>query len=183
MVQAEIREQITLFLQTNDTPDISHSLLGQTLKSVLRSSVIAISARFNALWQEKHTELEHRLKNLDAWHKQTGAWSGWKQLSVARKELKALDYHKAEYSLLQVRQKNFTGSNKADQLLVCKLQAKKSRERVVWILGSDGTEAQMDEAFAQEFELFYPTLHSSDQCEQLAVTQYLSGSRVTLLPP
>ncbi|KAJ1082978.1 hypothetical protein NDU88_003139 [Pleurodeles waltl] len=67
---------------------------------MFRTCQLDISARFYILWQEKRLELEYCFKDLQPWHKQTGACSVWNHVFVAHKELKAPDYDKAKYTLL-----------------------------------------------------------------------------------
>ncbi|KAJ1153974.1 hypothetical protein NDU88_006732 [Pleurodeles waltl] len=93
-----------------------NSPLGPSLgsrKVVTLSSFIARADCPNRDRRVKRARLETGVRGLEEEHKRTGACRVRRQLTTARKQLKALDTGKAEYTLLHLKQKFYAGGNKA----------------------------------------------------------------------
>ncbi|KAJ1113984.1 hypothetical protein NDU88_002224 [Pleurodeles waltl] len=117
----EIGEALQNFFHDNDTPSIPISQLWETLKAYLRGMFITILSHLNQ-YKEKYTLLEDRIQDS---HRQSGTHRVRQQLTLARKQLKALDLDKAD------KAKILHCGNNADRLLVHKLQAQTHRTRIV----------------------------------------------------
>ncbi|KAJ1136449.1 hypothetical protein NDU88_002866 [Pleurodeles waltl] len=80
-------------------------------------------AVFRRAPEEKHRELEAKIKELEGRHGETGATEVRRQLVATRKQLKALDMDGVEHALLCTKHMYYVGGNKARRLLAHRLRA------------------------------------------------------------
>ncbi|KAJ1154816.1 hypothetical protein NDU88_007559 [Pleurodeles waltl] len=106
---------------------------------VVRGQFIAIAARQNAQCHDKRQQLEGDIWALEETHRQSGSLAVTRQLTIKRKELRALDEDKAEYALLRTKQKFCTGGNTAGRLLAHRLRTQATERRVAELRLPDGT--------------------------------------------
>ncbi|KAJ1119870.1 hypothetical protein NDU88_008054 [Pleurodeles waltl] len=114
---AETEVAITQYLEANDTPEVRAATLWEALKAVIRGQFIAMAARLNNARWTKWQQLEDEIRTLEATHSQSGSLATQRQIATLRKQLRALDDDRAEYALLQTKQKYYTGAIGAGRLL------------------------------------------------------------------
>ncbi|KAJ1190986.1 hypothetical protein NDU88_000303 [Pleurodeles waltl] len=115
------RDTVSHLLVVNDTPETSIATLWDTIKPVVRGQFIAIAARQNALHHDKRQQLEGDIRALEETHRQSGFLAVRRQLTIQRKQLRALDEDKAKYVLLHTKQKFYTGGEQGGRLLAHRL--------------------------------------------------------------
>ncbi|KAJ1208912.1 hypothetical protein NDU88_004294 [Pleurodeles waltl] len=106
---AEIEDTIKRYLDTNDSPEVSVATLWETLKAVIRRQFIVIAARLNRARWEKCHQLEDDIRSLKVTHGRTGSLVVRRQLITLRKQMRALEGDKTEYTLLRNKHKYYTG--------------------------------------------------------------------------
>ncbi|KAJ1217157.1 hypothetical protein NDU88_004752 [Pleurodeles waltl] len=155
----------------------------ETLKEVVRGQFIAIAARQNAVRRDKHQQLEDDTQALEVTHRQTGSLAVRRQLTIQRKQLRALDEYKAEHTVLCTKQKFYTGGNRVGQLLAHRLCMQATECRVAELKLSGGTLTCQEELICQQFEQFYSDLYSAEEVNLRGVEDYLDSVPVARLPP
>ncbi|KAJ1167897.1 hypothetical protein NDU88_008282 [Pleurodeles waltl] len=180
---AETEDTIKHYLDTNDTPEVSVATLWKTLKAVIRGHGIAIAVSLNKARREKRQQLEDDIRSLDVTHGRTGYLVVRRQLRTLRKQLQTLDGNKAEYTLLQTKQKYYAGGNKAGHLLPHRLRVQAAGRRVVELQLPNGTWTCQEELILHQFEQFYSDLYTAEELDEKGVEGYLNSVPLTRIPP
>ncbi|CAH2284025.1 Hypothetical predicted protein, partial [Pelobates cultripes] len=110
------------YFTTNDTQETTRGTLWVAHKAVLRGSLIAEASR---LKKQKLSELEthlHVLRNLESQHKQNPTETLLEQIKTHQQTIKAYIAKDSQKALQWSKQLFYDKSNKADTLLVRKLQ-------------------------------------------------------------
>ncbi|KAJ1167697.1 hypothetical protein NDU88_008086 [Pleurodeles waltl] len=180
---AETEDTIKHYLDKNDTPQVSVATLWKTLKAVIRGHGIAIAVSLNKARREKRQQLEDDIRSLEVTHGRTGYLVVRRQLRTLRKQLQTLDGNKAEYTLLQTKQKYYAGGNKAGHLLPHRLRVQAAGRHVVELQLPNGTWTCQEELILHQFEQFYSDLYTAEELDEKGVEGYLNSVPLTRIPP
>ncbi|KAJ1090851.1 hypothetical protein NDU88_003979 [Pleurodeles waltl] len=101
----ETEGTIRHYLEPNDIPGVGMLLLWEALKAVVRGQFISIAARFIRARRMKCQQLENDIRSLEASHGSSGSLMMQRQINTLRNQLRALDGDRAEYALLQTKQR------------------------------------------------------------------------------
>ncbi|KAJ1138662.1 hypothetical protein NDU88_005043 [Pleurodeles waltl] len=112
-----------------------------------------------------HQQLEDDIKALEVAQRQAGSLATRRQLTTLRKQLRALDEDKAEYALLQIKQKFYAGGNRVGHLLAHRLCTQATEWRVADLRLPSGTLTCQEELFRHQFERFYSDLYSTEELD------------------
>ncbi|KAJ1115168.1 hypothetical protein NDU88_003394 [Pleurodeles waltl] len=113
----EIERTMRHYLEANDNPEVGVAVFWEALKAVVRGQFIVIAARLNRSRWTKCQQLEDDIWSLEASHGRSGLLMTRRLITTLRKQLRALDCDRAEYSLLRTKQRYCTGGDRAGCLL------------------------------------------------------------------
>ncbi|KAJ1138501.1 hypothetical protein NDU88_004884 [Pleurodeles waltl] len=130
--------------------------------AVVRGQFIAIAAYLNVDRSNKHSQLEHTIRELETLHRRTGVLATRRQLTMAHKQLRAIGMDRAQYALLLVKYKYYAEGNKAGCFLAQHLRSQAVQWRVEKFRLVDGTLTCQEELITKEFESFYATLYAAN---------------------
>uniref|UniRef100_A0A3P9HAV9 exodeoxyribonuclease III n=1 Tax=Oryzias latipes TaxID=8090 RepID=A0A3P9HAV9_ORYLA len=107
-----LEEHWELYITTNDTPEVSASVLWEAGKAFLRGSIISFTAAIRKNILTKQLDLEHQICTLDRDFKQSSSPSVLKKLDAARSALDQLLTQKAETTMFYAKHRLFESGNK-----------------------------------------------------------------------
>ncbi|KAJ1116326.1 hypothetical protein NDU88_004541 [Pleurodeles waltl] len=134
-------------------------------------------------YEDREPQRKDGAAELEITHKTTVSLAIWQQLNAARKLLRALDMGRAEYALLQTKQKCYRGGNKAGHLLAQLLRSQAIAQGVTELQLSDGTTLQLDEQTAVEFADFYTALYSEEEIAGASIEAFLDAVLLSSISP
>ncbi|KAJ1209250.1 hypothetical protein NDU88_004628 [Pleurodeles waltl] len=176
-----IRRAITDYLSFNDDGTISIATLWEALKAVLRGEVMSLSSRDNKARRRLRENLEQRVRVLERSHKHTGAPRIWRELEKLRKQLRRLDWDRAEYAVVHLKQKYYSGSNKFGRILAHRLRAQRAASMIKMVRSPSGAEAHTSDQIAEAFAEFYQGLYRAEEPSTSTPESFLEGIAITPL--
>ncbi len=157
-----IRREWASFLEMNDSPEITPSLLWETGKAVLRGKVISYSSHKKKQQQELENNLEHQIKHLTNLYSNNPSGEIQNKLRLLKTELESILHKKTEFLIQQLKLEQFLYSNKTSKLLTNLLQHKKEKALIPSILDHTGNITQNPQEINNVFYHFYSNLYSSN---------------------
>ncbi|KAJ1129149.1 hypothetical protein NDU88_007520 [Pleurodeles waltl] len=116
---------------------------------------MSLSARDNKAKRLLREDLKQRVRVLEHSHKHTGAPRVWRELEKVRKQLRRLDWNRAEYAVVRLKHKYYIGSNKCGKLLAHRLRAQRAASMIKVVCSPSGAEARTSDQIAEAFAEFY----------------------------
>ena len=155
-----VRREWADFLEINDVPEISPSLLWETGKAVIRGKIISYSSYKKKQEQQQMNDLENNIKKLTEEFANDPQNDLWIKLQKIKIELDDILSKKTEFILQQLRYKNFEFNNKSGKFLASQLQQNKEKSLITTIQDQTGSYTQSPQEINQTFYNFYKTLYS-----------------------
>ena len=159
--KARIKSEISLFLEFNDTGEVSPPMLWDTLKAVLRGQIIAISSFKKKNRNKKLEDLKNKLKELERKHKLDLAQDTLREIRNIRNEINSLATQEIKKTLMFLKQRHYKSGSKSMKILAWKLR-KKIAENTIHKIRHPRTKViktKLNE-IQEAFEVFYKTLYS-----------------------
>lgn len=160
-VKTQIKSEISLFLEFNDTGDVSPPILWDTLKAVLRGKIIAISSFKKKNRNKKLEDLKNKLKELERQHKIDSAQDTLREIKNTRNEIDSLATQEIQKNLMFLKQRHYESGSKSTKILSWKLK-KKTAENTIHKIRDPRTKVIKNKLneIQEAFEVFYKTLYS-----------------------
>ncbi|KAJ1123901.1 hypothetical protein NDU88_002368 [Pleurodeles waltl] len=181
VVEETLRCAITDYLSFSDDGRTSLDTLWEGLKAVVRGEVMSLSSKDNKVRREQRAVLEQKVAALERSHKYTGTPRVWRELEKARQQLKWLDWDRAEYAVVRLKHKYYTGSNRCGKLLAHRLRAQCSAMAIKMIRSPSEGEVRMDDQMAEVFAEYYGELYATDAGCGVDPAPFLADSNITPL--
>lgn len=152
---------IEVFLETNNTPGISKSIIWESLKAYLRGQIISFAAHKNKKRNARLRELTELIANLDSQYATNPSADLYKQKLLLQSEFNTLSIKETEKLLLRSRHQIYEHGEKAGRLLSHQLRQSISNQLISEIrLESDQVTTDPKE-INSAFKQFYQDLYSS----------------------
>lgn len=160
-VKAQIKSEISSFLEFNDNGEVSPPMLWDTLKAVLRGKIIAISSSKKKTRNEKLETLKNKLKTLERQHKSDLARSTLREINIIRNEIDNLATQEIKKNLMFLKQRHYESGSKSMKILAWKLK-KNIAENTIHKISDPRTNVTKNKLheIQEAFEVFYKTLYS-----------------------
>lgn len=123
-------DQISLFLDTNITPDVSITTVWEALKAYLRGQVISFMAKKRKDSLAKQGELERQIADLDNRNAQAPSPSFYKDRIKLVSEYDRLTTHHIEQLLLKNRSNTYEHGDKAGEILARQLKGARAKQLI-----------------------------------------------------
>ena len=153
-----IRREWASFLEMNDSPEISPSLLWETGKAVLRGKIISYSSYKKKQQQQLENTLEQKILQLTNHYTNNPSDQIQKELKEAKTQLESIIHKKTQFLIQQLKYENFQYSNKPSKFLANMLQRKKEKAIIPSIINSTGSITQNPQEINDTFQKFYSNL-------------------------
>lgn len=178
-----IRREWAFFLETNDSPEISPSLLWETGKAVIRGKIISYSSHKKRKKQELESTLEHKIKLLTHQYSTNPDEQTLNDLNHAKAQLDNILHQKTDFIIQQLKYEQFQYSNKSSKLLANLLQHKKEKAIIPTIQNKTGLTTHNSHEINAIFQQYYSDLYSSNCTPSIpAIENFLSKLNLPTLP-
>lgn len=157
-----IRREWASFLETNDSPEISPSLLWETGKAVIRGKIISYSSHKKRKEQELESSLEQKIKLLTNQYNINPDKQTLNDLNHTKNQLDIILNKKTEFMIQQLKYDQFQYSNKSSKLLANLLQHKKEKAIISAIQNESGITTNNPHKINSIFKQYYNNLYTSD---------------------
>lgn len=165
-----------MFLEINKTPDISASVLWETLKSYIRGQIISYVSHEKKQKKDKLIELTNRIAQLDCLYAASPTPDVYRERLYLQSQFNMLTADHTAELIQKSRSNYYEQGDKAGRLLAHQLHQSNSSHRIVQILTSSDTTID-PERINNEFKNYYSLLYTS---ESSASTQDFNNFFATL---
>lgn len=156
-----ISNQIDKFLQINRTPDISVSVLWETLIAYIRGQIISYVSHDKREKKQRVISLSNRIAQLDTIYAISPTSDIYKEHRMAQSEFDTLVADQTVELLLKTNSVYFEQGDKAGKLLAHQLRQTASSHQIPKIATSSGTTID-PKMINTEFKNYYASLYSSE---------------------
>lgn len=156
-----ISKQIDFFLSVNKTPDVSVSVLWETLKAYIRGEIISYSGHERKVKKAKLTELTKCITQLDTIYATSPSPALYKERLSLQAEFEVLATDHTIEMLLISRYTYYEQGDKASRLLAYQLRQTSASHQIPQIQTSTGLTID-PKKINDEFKDFYTSLYTSE---------------------
>uniref|UniRef100_A0A1A8UJ98 Reverse transcriptase domain-containing protein n=1 Tax=Nothobranchius furzeri TaxID=105023 RepID=A0A1A8UJ98_NOTFU len=150
------KKEWALYLEHNDLPGTSASILWEAGKAVMRGKIISFSSHKKKTENKRIQELEEIIKSLEASTEEELL----SKLRKAKLELHGIIDKKTQFLAQRLRIENFEHSNKSGKFLASQLKINKEKTTISAVKDSTGNIVYDPERINNTFRDFYQTLYS-----------------------
>lgn len=158
-----IKKEWASFLEINDSPKSSPSILWETGKAVLRGIIISFSVYKKKKDQQEETELEHKIVQLENLNSSNPTEETQNELRKYKFKLNDITNKKTQFLIHRLRQEHFHHNNKSGKYLANLIKQNKEKTTISIIKDSAGKPIQSPEQINNIFRIFYANLYSSEK--------------------
>ena len=176
-----INDQLDTFLETNLTPDISYSLVWETLKAYIRGQAISFSASSNKVRNKRAEELMERIKVVDQLHSTSPSSELYKERIVLQTEFDSISNSKAADLHLKSRHEFYEHGERAGKLLCHQLKQSATAGFISAIKDGQGNVVINQRDINARFESFYRDLYTSEACSDDLIETYFENLQLPSL--
>lgn len=169
-----VSKQIDYFLSFNKTPDVSASLLWDSLKAYIRGEIISYSRFEEKCRRNKLADLSQRIAQIDAIYADSPSSELYKERLTLQSEYNVLTTNHTTELLMQTRSSFFEQGDKAGKLLAHQLR-QRSTSNLIPQIRSDSGITTIPCEINNTFKKFYSTLYSSDQVSDSAFDAFFNN--------
>ena len=108
-----VRWEWANFLEDNDSPNLSPSLIWEAGKAVIRGKIISYSSYKKKQELQAEKNIEEKIKQLTQEYANNPSDQVWTQLQCTKSQLDNILSKKTEFIIQQLRYHNFEHSNKS----------------------------------------------------------------------
>lgn len=169
-----ITSHIDIFLEVNDTPDVSKSLIWESLKAYLCGQIISFTAQKNKKRGERIKELTKLIADADSQYANNPSADLYKQKRMLQSEFETLSIKETEKLLLRTRQKIYEHGEKAGRLLSHQLRQSISSHSISEIRVNSHHTVTDPEQISKAFKKFDQDLYTSQtKCTPTEINSFL----------
>ena len=166
-----VSKRIDYFLSFNKTPDVSASLLWESLKAFIRGEIISYSAFEEKCRKDKLATLSKRISQIDAIYAVSPSPQLYKERLTIQAEYNIITTNRTTELLIQTKSRFFEQGDKASKLLAHQLRQISTSRQISQIRSDSGITTKPSE-INTIFKDFYATLYSSDQVPDSAFDSF-----------
>lgn len=169
-----INTQIDLFLETNQSPEISYCTLWETMKAYVRGQVISYAAGENKKKFKRVTELIDRIKVVDQLHSTSPCDNLYRERILLQTEFDSLTNDNAIDLYLRTRHKFYEYGERASKLLSHQLKQSATAGFISSIKDDKGSIVTDQRDINAQFKSFYENLYNSEAGDTESVNNFFS---------
>lgn len=158
-----IKREWSFFLEMNDLPNTSPSLLWETGKAYIRGKIIAYSTNRKKQQQRIEMDLEQKIKQLSEYYATNPDEETKYKLNNLKLQYENIIYNKTQFLIQQLKYESFEYSNKIGKALANQLQRKKEKSIISSITNPLGQVTQNPQEINNIFKNFYTDLYRQEQ--------------------
>lgn len=154
-----IKREWASFLEINDSPESSSSILWETGKAVLRGIIISFSTHKKKIEQRQEAESEQKIKQLEGINANDQTETTQTELRKYKFKLNEIINKKTQFQIHRLREEQYHHSNKSGKFLVNLIKQNKEKTTISTIRDPAGKPTQSPEDIHQIFRDFYAELN------------------------
>ena len=151
------------FLEINDSPESSPTLIWETGKAVLRGRIISFSVHKKKKEKEQEVRLEQKIKELETLNANNPAEETLNELRKHQLELNEIINKRTKFLVYRLKQENFHHSNKSGKFLANQIKRNMEKATISTIKDSAGKPINSPQEINNIFRNFYSKLYSSEK--------------------
>ena len=167
-----------VFLATNQTDSISHSLLWETLKAFIRGKIISFSAHKNRTLKAEIDDLTNSILDLDRTYSANPSPELYKKRLDLQNKFNLLSTRKAEKLLLHNRGTLYEYGDKASRLLAHQLKQKAASRLIPQIQNQTGNLLSDPSDINLAFKSFYSALYQSELPDETDINTFFENLEI-----
>lgn len=160
-----INTQVDLFLETNESPEISYCTLWETMKAYVRGQVISYTAGENKKKSKRATELINRIKVVDQLHSTSPSENLYRERILLQTEFDSLTNDKAIDLYLKACHNLCEYGERASKLLSHQLKQSATAGFISVTKDGDGNIVTDQRDINAQFKSFYENLYTSEAAD------------------
>lgn len=172
--------QIDFFLETNQSPDTSHSNLWETMKAYLRGQIISYNASMNRRRSARLNELISLIKEVDHKNSEAPSVDLCKERIGLLTEFDILSSGVAEELHLRSRQEFYEHGERASKLLSHQLRQSAEAGFIAEINTPEGITTDQRKINIH-FRKFYEDLYTSENCDSTKLAQFFDSLEIPII--
>lgn len=157
-----LKKEWASFLEINDSPKSSASLLWETGKAVLRGKIISFSVHKKKKEKEKEAQLEGKIKELETINANTPSEATHKELRKQKSLLNEIINKRTQFLIHRLRHETFHHSNKSGKYLANQIKRNKEKTTITTIKDSAGKPTNSPQEINRIFQNYYSNLYSPE---------------------
>lgn len=157
-----MEEQISLFLEINNSSETSSLVVWDALKAFLRGQIISYSANMKKKASTERLELTKQIKEIDLQYAQSKNPELYKKRIELQARFDLLSTHSIEQQLLKSKSKFYIHGNKTSKMLANQLRLIQATRHITEIRMEDGNITTDLSKINDTFTNFYKKLYSSE---------------------
>lgn len=170
-----IGSQITFFLEMNDLPETSPSVLWETLKAYVRGCIISFQAERKRRRRQELTELEKQINKMDRENALHPSIDKHKKILSLRYRYNQILSDCIAKAFLFTQQKYFEFGEKPHKLLARQLRKMESDRTITQLKSNQGDILVSYKDINQRFQKFYEDLYSSTTVDCSTMNTFLDS--------
>ena len=181
--KTQTKAEIKQFLEENDNGDVGPELVWDTLKAVFRGKIISYCASKKKERQLLLIELNRKLKELEAKHKEEQTPSLHLQLRETRNQINIIYSREIEKKMIFTKQRYYESGSKFSKLLARKLKQQQADNTIYKIRDPDSKNIVYKQSDIQRsFQKFYTKLYTQPPLkEDQQIDQFLDSLNLSTL--
>uniref|UniRef100_A0A8C4SJY7 Reverse transcriptase domain-containing protein n=1 Tax=Erpetoichthys calabaricus TaxID=27687 RepID=A0A8C4SJY7_ERPCA len=160
-----ISKQISFFLETNMSTEVSAGTLWETLKAFLRGQIISYLSHRNKLETKKVSELRNEITRIDEEQARRPSEALHRKRQALHTELNILTTKETEQLIYKSRQHYYEHGEKANKLLAQQIHKQEVHNAIPVITNKNGEEIIDHNKIMHTFRDYYKSLYSTEPKE------------------
>uniref|UniRef100_A0A8C4RFB7 Reverse transcriptase domain-containing protein n=1 Tax=Erpetoichthys calabaricus TaxID=27687 RepID=A0A8C4RFB7_ERPCA len=157
-----ISKQISFFLETNTSSEVSAGILWETLKAFLRGQIISYLSHRNTLETKKVSELTSEITRIDQEHARCPSQALHKKRQALYSELNLLTTKETEQLIFKSRHHYYEHGEKANKFLTQQIHKQEVRNAIPAITNTNGDKIIDHKNIMHTFRDYYKSLYSTE---------------------
>ncbi len=176
-----IKEHITFFFQTNDTPDISCLAVWDAFKAYLRGQIISFTANMRRKAMQERLELAKQIKEIDQKYSLVKDPDLYNKRVELQTKFNLASTYQIERQLLRSKSLFYIHGDKSGKLLANQLRGLKSKGHITKIQMEDGTTTSDHVKINNTFRNYYSKLYTSEFSNTISMDNFLNSLNIPTL--
>lgn len=177
-------EQITHFLETNNTPDISALMVWDALKAYLRGQIISYTAIKKRQSEKERLDLSSKILDVDKQYALTQTSELYNKRLELQTKFDLLTTYQMQNLLLKNKSTLYEHGEKTGKLLANQLKGRRSKQLISNICTSNGKTTSDPTEINNIFRDFYSQLYSSQfNGDETSIKAFLDPLPIPTISP
>ncbi len=176
-----VKEHITFFFQTNDTPDISCLAVWDAFKAYLRGQIISFTANMRKKAMQEQLDLAKQIKEIDQKYSLVKDPDLYNKRVELQTKFNLASTYQIERQLLRSKSLFYIHGDKSGKLLANQLRGLRSKGHITKIQMEDGTTTSDHVKINNTFKNYYSKLYTSEFSNTSSMDNFLNGLNIPTL--